>query len=170
MNSIRENTEWNCDMGLPYVFLNALIFSIARKNLLDFIACLKVVEYIMESLEDKNPKSEEDENCYVTTPLELATDNEKWKVCEFILENVPGILDPKAYDWNDTFDTPFTIAAKIGNLKLCQIILDNVDKEEDLEKVDSYCKSACSEASEQGHWNVVVMIGNYCKNKFKQNV
>ena len=157
-------------MGLPYVFLNALMISIATKNLLDFITCLKVVEYIMESLEDKNPKSEEDENCYVTTPLELATDNEKWKVCEFILENVPGILDPKAYDWNDTFDTPFTIAAKIGNLKLCQIILDNVDKEEDLEKVDSYCKSACSEASEQGHWNVVVMIGNYCKNKFKQNV
>ena len=131
---------------------------------------LNVIKYVMEFVDNKNPESkEDDEEFFGITPLQLASSKVSlseahWKICEYMLENIEGILCPKTFNWNELCENPLIIAAMMGNLKLCKIILKNIDNEK-LYILESYCKDACSKASLQGHWEVVILIGNFIYNK-----
>ena len=71
---------------------------------------LELCRYIIDAIEDKNPKDFSGE-----TPLHWAAEKGHYEVCKLILEKI-GDKNPKDVYGN----TPLQIAAERGNLKLCQ--------------------------------------------------
>ena len=95
---------------------------------------LKVFEYVIPKLEDKNPSFKQGywvvellgNNCYReddTTPLHIAAEYGNLKICKFIMNHINEKNPP-----NDEGVTPLHLAAENGHLNVCEYIMMHIEE------------------------------------------
>ena len=117
---------------------------------------LEICKFIIESTEDKNPRSNKG-----ITPFYVAAQFGHFKVCKFIM----NYLEDKNPKIDDTF-TPLHEAAFQGHLKICEMILDEIVEKNPTET--GWSKTGFTPlhiAAQEGHMEICKLIVKYLIDK-----
>ena len=114
---------------------------------------LEICKFIIESTEDKNPRSDKG-----ITPFYVAAQFGHFKVCKFIM----NYLEDKNPQIDDTF-TPLHEAAFQGHLKICEMILDEIVDKNPTETKDGF--TPLHIAAQEGHLEICKLIVKYLIDK-----
>ena len=107
IKAMTKNMENKNPVLFPVLFGNTFLHSAAK------IGDLEVCQYLLEKLEDKNPRNAYDKN----TPLHVASKMGHFSICQLIINNIEN-LKPV----NRKGKTPFDLAEEAGHKDICNLI------------------------------------------------